>query len=378
MLGLRQQIRSNDFCLCRIVGNDQHFRRPRRQIAGGAVRIARHGLFRRRDPDIPRTKDLVDLGHARGPVGKRGDCLCATDFEYLLHAAQLRRHENGRVCAPVTVRRRAQNPRRTAGKTRRHREHDDARGQRRRTCRCIQAHARRDAPAVRSARRARLQADSGADLRGVERVHIGDGALRRVRCCSPPEQWRRAGDLGSRAVSRELVELHADRSAASGACSAASPSARTAGDDLPAAAHRARLQPRCGPGRRGRRALHRACPSRGCACAVRRASSRPAAPAARSHRRCFRLSSVSQNTVSRHTACTATRSGEPSSFGMMVGDSLPGRSLRISASAERGACSMMYLLSRTCCIYRRCSVRVAAPSHASPAASASGVRINTA
>ena len=39
---------------------------------------------------------------------------------------------------------------------------------------------------------------------------------------------------------------------------------------------------------------------------------------------------------------------EPSS-GMMVGDSLPGSSRRISGSAERGACSMMYLLSRTCC-----------------------------
>ena len=33
---------------------------------------------------------------------------------------------------------------------------------------------------------------------------------------------------------------------------------------------------------------------------------------------------------------------------MMVGDSLPGSSRRISGSAERGACSMMYLLSRTC------------------------------
>ena len=39
----------------------------------------------------------------------------------------------------------------------------------------------------------------------------------------------------------------------------------------------------------------------------------------------FRLSRVSQNTFSRHTAWTATRSGEPSS-GMMVGDSLPGSS----------------------------------------------------
>ena len=43
----------------------------------------------------------------------------------------------------------------------------------------------------------------------------------------------------------------------------------------------------------------------------------------------FRLSSVSQNTFSRHTAWIATLSGWPSS-GMMVGDSLPGSSRRIS------------------------------------------------
>src|SRR5690606_21158483 len=61
----------------------------------------------------------------------------------------------------------------------------------------------------------------------------------------------------------------------------------------------------------------------------------------------FRLSSVSQNTFSRHTACTATLSADPSS-GMMVGDSLPGSSSRMRGSAERGACSMMYLLSFTC------------------------------
>src|SRR5690606_34613061 len=61
----------------------------------------------------------------------------------------------------------------------------------------------------------------------------------------------------------------------------------------------------------------------------------------------FRLSSVSQNTFSRHTACTATLSVDPSS-GMMVGDSLPGSSSRMRGRAERGACSMMYLLSFTC------------------------------
>src|SRR5262249_21890355 len=48
----------------------------------------------------------------------------------------------------------------------------------------------------------------------------------------------------------------------------------------------------------------------------------------------FRLSSVSQNTFSRHTACTATLSGWPSR-GMMVGDSLPGSSRRISPRAAR-------------------------------------------
>src|SRR5579859_5554385 len=61
----------------------------------------------------------------------------------------------------------------------------------------------------------------------------------------------------------------------------------------------------------------------------------------------FRSSSSSQNTFSRHTVCTATRSPRPSR-GMTVGDSLPGSSFAIAGSAERGACSMMYLLPLTC------------------------------
>src|SRR5256885_1742824 len=91
---------------------------------------------------------------------------------------------------------------------------------------------------------------------------------------------------------------------------------------------------------------------------------------------CFSRSSVSQKTFSRHTACTATRSGEPSS-GMMVGDSDPGRSRAISGSALRGACSMMYLLSRTCCTP---SMRISSRcTHSCFAAGrSSGVRMSTA
>src|SRR6202034_1429140 len=90
----------------------------------------------------------------------------------------------------------------------------------------------------------------------------------------------------------------------------------------------------------------------------------------------FRLSSVSQNTFSRHTACTATRSGEPSS-GMIVGDSLPGSSRRMAGSAERGACSMMYLLSLTCCTPSTRSSSRSTHSFFS-GGSGTGVRISTA
>src|SRR6202022_2806871 len=61
----------------------------------------------------------------------------------------------------------------------------------------------------------------------------------------------------------------------------------------------------------------------------------------------FRSSSSSQNTFSRQTACTATRSPRPSR-GMTVGVSLPGNSFAIAGSADRGACSMIYLLPFTC------------------------------
>src|SRR5690606_1012912 len=62
----------------------------------------------------------------------------------------------------------------------------------------------------------------------------------------------------------------------------------------------------------------------------------------------LRLSSVSQNTFSRQTAWTATLSLAPSR-GTIVGASLPGSSFLISSRRARGACSMMYLLSFTCC-----------------------------
>src|SRR5690606_21203196 len=71
----------------------------------------------------------------------------------------------------------------------------------------------------------------------------------------------------------------------------------------------------------------------------------------------LRFSSVSQNTFSRHTACTATLSCRPSS-GMIVGASDPGSRRVISARRARGACSMMYLLSRTCSTpSSRCRIR---------------------
>ncbi len=62
----------------------------------------------------------------------------------------------------------------------------------------------------------------------------------------------------------------------------------------------------------------------------------------------FRFSSVSQNTFSRQTAWTATLSSLPSS-GITVGASDARQAGHGSRRAPtRGACSMMYLLSRTC------------------------------
>ena len=173
---------------------------------------------------------------------------------------------------------------------------------------------------------------SGArSLRGVKAPHVGDGASR----------WRRsarrssARSAASNSCVRHLQAAPAARRriARVKASSAASPSPRTA------SMMRAR---RSGNGRRRRAAPGAASAARCCAgdrafqsrmrmrIAARPASSRPAAPARSVAPALFRLSSVSQNTFSRHTACTATRSPRPSS-GMTVGDSLPGSSLAIAA-----------------------------------------------
>jgi hypothetical protein len=80
---------------------------------------------------------------------------------------------------------------------------------------------------------------------------------------------------------------------------------------------------------------------------LRPAFSRPAAPAPRWRRRPSALESFPEDVLAahgmhRHPVAAALPEG------ITVGASLPGSSFAMAASAERGACSMMYLLPLTC------------------------------
>ena len=160
---------------------------------------------------------------------------------------------------------------------------------------------------ARSARPAWSRCESGCgQLRCVKRAHVLDGALERRDLLR-----RRARDARPRI--RRLLTARSSSSTPSNRCvyarSAASPSRRTVVDDL---ARAVRGCPRAAPARGA--PARRACPAHPAvfqstmrmaqASIFSTGSTRSAlAPAF------FRLSSVSQNTFSRHTAWIATLSG---------------------------------------------------------------------
>ena len=88
VLGLGEQVGGDERRACRLVGDDQHFRRARGHVERGAVGVGCDDLLGRGDPRIARAEDLVHLGHRRRAVGHRGDGLRAAELEDLVDAAQ--------------------------------------------------------------------------------------------------------------------------------------------------------------------------------------------------------------------------------------------------------------------------------------------------
>ena len=84
VLGLRQQVGRDEIGgIGSAVGNDQHFRRTGRQIAGRAFWIGRNDLLCRRGQRRAGTEDLVDLGNAGRAIGHGRNGLRAAGLEHL-------------------------------------------------------------------------------------------------------------------------------------------------------------------------------------------------------------------------------------------------------------------------------------------------------
>ncbi len=146
VFGLRQQVRGDEVRIGRLIGDHQHFRRAGRQVERRAVGVGGDQLLGRRHPAVAGSEDLVDLGDGCGAIGHRRDRLRAADLEDCVDAAQLRRDQHARIGAAVAARRRAQHPLRAAGESRRHRQHDRGRRERRGAGRHVQADRAKRAP----------------------------------------------------------------------------------------------------------------------------------------------------------------------------------------------------------------------------------------
>ena len=173
-------------------------------------------------------------------------------------------------------------------------------------------------------------------------------ARRSAASCSRGE--RRLGRRELRRVRQRTIRAARGRAAPVYSRSAASPRSRTSATMRPGALEQARGLALRRDARRtaARCASSSVVQSRMASAAVMAASSPPAAPAARWRRRPSG-SRGSPRTRSRGRPRAPPPCRPWPSSGITVGDSLPGSSCAICGSAERGACSMMYLLSRTCC-----------------------------
>ena len=87
VLRLREKVRRDPVRARRVVRDDHHLGGPGEKVD---TDVAVHELFRLGDVLIARADDHVHPGHARGPVGHRGDCLSAADGEHTVDATQRR------------------------------------------------------------------------------------------------------------------------------------------------------------------------------------------------------------------------------------------------------------------------------------------------
>ena len=140
VLGLRKQVGCDEPGTCRIVRDDQHFRRAGGHVERCAIGVCGDDLLGGGDPRIAGAEDLVHFGHRRRAVRHRGHRLSAAELEYLVDAAQSGHRQHGGVREPVRPGRRAEHADTAAGQPRRHGQHDRGRGERGSPRRNVEAH----------------------------------------------------------------------------------------------------------------------------------------------------------------------------------------------------------------------------------------------
>ena len=207
VLGLRQQVGGHEHRVGAGVGDDQHFRRPRRHVDRRPVRALGCLPLGLVDPGIAGAEQLLATRHAGRAQAHRGDRLRPAELEDARVRRVGRGDQHRGIGAAVAARRRAQHDLAAAGELRRDRQHQRSRRQGRAAGRHVQPD-RADRPQHALAAHAR---------RGVQRVgprHAGavEGVDARGRLVDRRTQrlsYRRQGGGAFGGIDLERLQAHA-------------------------------------------------------------------------------------------------------------------------------------------------------------------------
>ena len=139
MLGLGQQVSSNQARVSVCIGDHQCFGRP---WQGLDANHAIHGTFSQYHEQVARPGDLINLRHTVAAIGHSSDCLGTAKRKHPVNTSNPRRRQHNISDLPgCALRWRTHNDFFNTGDPRRNRGHQQRRRQRRTTARCIQPDA---------------------------------------------------------------------------------------------------------------------------------------------------------------------------------------------------------------------------------------------
>ena len=124
MFSLCQKVRGDVFCRRCLIGDDQDFRRPRREVNCGTGGIRAHEGLGAGYPGITGAEYLGNFWHGLRTVSHGGDSLRAANLVHLSHAGPGCSYQHRRISASVRPRRRSEDSNRTTCKIGGHGKHD--------------------------------------------------------------------------------------------------------------------------------------------------------------------------------------------------------------------------------------------------------------